>query len=124
MSIRVLEDGTIKLSCGDTSTLHVKGIPTDKSYYVYFSVRKKSRELVFPEIVAQSEGSTQVDIVLTNKYTDKLVVPNGMTSETYFYGVKVCSADLSVESTAFVANGDYGSQSKIIVCPKKVEGGR
>lgn len=41
MSIEVTKNGIVKIIQGDTGSIVVDGIPTDKNYLVYFAIRKK-----------------------------------------------------------------------------------
>ena len=65
---------------------------------------------------------TSVTFVLTPELTDLLTVPQNMPYKVYYYGIKVCIAENSVEDTLFIAGGTYGDLNRIIVYPRKVKG--
>ena len=40
----------------------------------------------------------------------------------YYYGIKACVAEDSVEDTLFISDGCYGDLNRVVVYPRKVKG--
>ena len=121
MAFIVDENGNISLIQGDSGTLVVEGIKTDKNYTVYFAVQDKNRKPIGSEIFVNSNNYSSVVFSLTGDFTDLLTVNKNETATTYYYGIKVCDSNNQIEDTLLVS-GDIGSVNTITVYPKKVEG--
>lgn len=118
------EDDILKLYQGDSGSLKVIGIPTDKNYQVYFQVQTKNREPIEPQIVKNSDFKDFVILPITTELTDKLAVRSNRTYEIYTYGIKLCHLDgqIKTENTVSIKGQNFGSYSYMHVYPKKVEG--
>ena len=75
MSIEVTKNGIVKIIQGDTGSIVVDGIPTDKNYLVYFAIRKKDRTLITPEMKKQTLGEDTVTFNISKKISELLEVP-------------------------------------------------
>ncbi len=121
MAFKIDENGNITLIQGDSGTLLVNGINTDKNYTIYLAIQDKNRNPIGSELYVSSNKASSVVFELTGDYTDLMKVPKNATSEVYFYGIKQCSDD-GLESTFLIGSDDIGYQNTITVFPKKVEG--
>lgn len=115
-------DGTITTYQGDTGELVINGIPNDQNYKLFFAVQDKKRNIIGNEIMVNSLQKDSVAITVNADLTNLLEVPMNKTFETYYYGVKLCIPGTLSEDTLFISNGNFATQNKIIVYPKKVEG--
>ncbi len=122
MAFKIDKNGDITLIQGDSGTITVNGIKTDKSYTVHFGIQDRKRRPVGNEIVVNSNGMSTVVFELTGNYTDLLTVDKNKNFEIYFYGVKICDEASNYENTLIFGNGGIGSLNTITVFPKKVEG--
>jgi len=122
MAFYVDERGNITLIQGDSGSLVIKGLDTQKNYTVYFAVQNKKREPVGNEIYVSSNMQSSVTFRLTGDFTDLLTVDKNSNSEIYYYGIKACSSVDNTEDTLILGNGSLGDLNTITVFPKKVEG--
>ena len=122
MAFQIDDKGNISLIQGDSGTIVVDGINTARNYTVYFAVRDKNRNPVGNEIYVSSNNSSTVVFQLTGSFTDLLTVNRNENYATYYYGIKLCDADNSVEDTLILDNDEIGGINTITVYPKKVEG--
>ncbi len=116
-------DGTITTYQGDTGDLIINGIPVDQNYRVYFAIQDAKRNFKGSEIMVNSLNQSSVVIHIPAEVTDELSVPLNKSYETYYYGIKLVTPGTFDENTLFVSGGGFATQNKIIVYPKKVEGG-
>ena len=122
MAFQVDEYGNITMIQGDSGTLEVSGLNTDKNYTVYFGVRDKNRKPVGNEIYVNTNKRDSVLFTLTPDFTDLLTVNKNETAGIYYYGLKLCDSENSLEDTLIPIGLDIGSCNTITVFPKKVEG--
>lgn len=127
MSIEVTKNGIIKLIQGDSGSIVVDCIPTDKNYEVYLAIRKKDGSLAIPELKLDSNSSEFVIFEITKEITEQLEVPKNVMCQLYYWGVKICDPDTGFEDTMQVGEccccaGYLGKKSRIYVYPKIVEG--
>ena len=122
MAFKIDKNGDITLIQGDSGTITVNGIKTDKSYTVHFGIQDRKRRPVGNEIVVNSNGMSTVVFELTGNFTDLLKVDKNKCFETYFYGIKVCDSNTNFENTLLFGSKEIGSLNTIIVFPKKVVG--
>lgn len=126
MSIEVTKNGIVKIIQGDTGSIVVDGIPTDKNYLVYFAIRKKDRTLITPEIKKQTLGEDTVTFNISKKVSELLEVPENAMCEVYYWGVKLCDPETGLEDTMRVGEcccgGYFGKWNRLYVYPKIVEG--
>lgn len=122
MAFIVNEDGNITLIQGDSGTLVINGLPTDKSYTVYFAIQDEKRNPIGSEITIESNGASSVEFVLTGAFTDLLTVKKSEDYATYYYGIKICSNSDYTEDTLMLADSDISTYNTITVYPKRVEG--
>lgn len=115
-------DGTISMYQGDSGEITVSGLNESLAYTVYFGIQDEKRNTIGEELQISVNNSDTVTFVLTPEFTDNLTVPQNKPYKIYYYGIKVCISDSSIEDTLFVANGTYGDLNKIIVYPRKVKG--
>ncbi len=116
------ENGTISLYQGDSGEITVNGLDENNSYTVYFAVQDAKRNPIGTEIQVSVNDSDTATFVLTPEFTELLSVPKNKPYEIYYYGIKVCISESSIEDTLFIANGTYGDLNRIIVYPRKVIG--
>jgi len=121
MAFTVDENGNITLIQGDSATLVIDGIDTDKNYKVFFAIQNKNREIVGTEIFANSNNLSCVAFELTADFTNLLTVGKNENAAIYYYGIKACDPETQKEDTLIVS-GDIGTLNTITVYPKKVEG--
>ena len=115
-------DGTISLYQGDSGEVVISGLDSSKDYTVYFAIQDEKRNLIGQELSVSVSGSDTVTFILTPEYTDLLIVPVNKPYKIYYYGVKACVEDSSIEDTLFIAGGIYGDLNRIVVYPRKVKG--
>ena len=120
MTLHVDDKGTIYIHQGDTGSITVTGLVTDKNYRIYFAVKDKDRNTVGNELVVNSNYQDNVTFDFPSTFTDLLTVNNDDSYEIYHYGLKMCTD--TTEDTLFVENTSYGQFNNIIVFPKFVEG--
>ena len=121
MAFKINENGDITLIQGDSGTIFINGINTDKNYTIYLAIRDKNRKPIGDELYVSSNKSSTVVFELTGEYTDLMTVPKNEVYEIYYYGIKQCSDD-GLENTLLIGNSEIGYQNTITVFPKKVEG--
>ena len=121
MAFRVDEKGNITLIQGDSGTLVINGINTDKNYKIYLAIQDRKRNVVGDELFVNSNKSSSVVFELTGEYTNLLKVPKNESYAVYYYGIKQCSDD-GLENTYLIGSDEIGYQNTITVFPKKVEG--
>ncbi len=122
MAFNIDEKGNITLIQGDSGTLVINGINTDKNYKVYFAVQDKNRNPVGEEIEVSSNSFSSVIFEISGNYTDAFTVSKHEPYATYYYGIKVCDEENSKEDTLLIASNNLGDVNTITVYPKKVEG--
>lgn len=116
------KDGTISLYQGDSGEINVNGLNENLSYTVYFGIQDENRNTIGEELQISVSNSDTATFVLSPAFTDNLTVPKNKPYKIYYYGIKVCVNNSSIEDTLFIANGSYGDLNKIIVYPRKVKG--
>lgn len=121
MAFKIDGNGNITLIQGDSGTLYINGLDTNKNYTVYLAIQDKNRQPVGSELYVSSNKSASVVFELTGEYTDLMSVPKNETCAIYYYGIKQCSDD-GLENTLLIGNSEIGYQNTITVFPKKVEG--
>ncbi len=123
MAFKIDNDANITMVQGDSGTIVVDGLSTDKNYTVYFAVKDKKRNTIGNEIMVQSNNASSVIFYLTGEYTDAFVVPKGANYAVYYYGIKICDSENNIEDTLLLGfSGEIGDINTITVYPKKVEG--
>ena len=115
-------DGTITLYQGDSGEIVISGFDSSKKYTVYFAIQDEKRNLIGEELQVSVTDSDTVTFILTPKFTDLLTVPPNKPYKIYYYGVKVCETETSLEDTLFIADSTYGDLNRMIVYPRKVKG--
>lgn len=121
MTFKIDQQGNITLVQGDSGTLVINGLNTDKNYQIYLAIQDKNRKPVGNELCVSSNKSPSVVFELTGDFTDLMTVPKNELCETYYYGIKQCSQN-GYENTLVIGQTDIGYQNTITVYPKKVEG--
>lgn len=121
MAFVVDNSGNITCYQGDSGTLTVNGLPTDKDYSVYFAVQDEKRNKIGSEIVVNSNYSSTISFVFLPAITDNWQVNKNDEYTTYYYGIKICDGE-NLEDTLFIGGLDFGDNNTINVYPKKVEG--
>lgn len=123
MAFKVDNNGNITLVQGDSGSLVVNGINTEKNYTIYLAIQDKNRNPVGEELYVNTNKQASVVFELTGAYTDLLQVPKNQICEVYYYGIKQCSDD-GLENTYLIGSSEIGFQNTITVFPKKVEGSK
>lgn len=121
MAFSIDKNGNITMIQGDSGSLSIEGLNTDKNYTVYLAIYDKNRVPAVKELYVNANKSTSVIFELTGDYTDMMSVDRNEDYAIYYYGIKLC-ADNGYEDTLLIGDGDIGSLNTIIVYPKKVEG--
>ena len=114
--------GNIELVQGDSGELVVEGLPTDKSYSVYFAIQNENRQIVSETDPIDAGFGSMVTINIPASLTDNLIVPIDEDYGIYYYGIKICNSVTGLEDTLVIDNGDIGDLNTVKVYPKKVEG--
>lgn len=124
MAFIVEEDGkSITLIQGDSGTLVVEGIDTDKNYKVFFSIYDEDGNIKGDEVYVYSNFSPIITFQIPATLTDLLKVDGSIDdTATYYYGIKTCHEDTGFEDTLCIEDSDIGELNTITVYPKKVEG--
>lgn len=115
--------GDIICRQGDSGEFVLEGIPDDQDYDVYLSFYN-SKRVIISELSAKAIDG-QVTFHIAPSMTDNLTVSSGVSSATYFYGVKLCYEDEDGnvhEDTILIGDKDIGEVNKVLVYPKIVEG--
>lgn len=123
-----IDDRTYDIICrqGDTGEYSVEGLPTEgiNNALVYLSFYNNKR-VILSEISAEPDIEGNAKFYISSEMTDKLTVPNGASSATYYYGLKLCYTDdeeREWEDTLVINGKKVEDLNKIIVYPKIVEG--
>ena len=122
MAFKIDNNANISMIQGDSGTIVIEGLDTEKNYAVYFAVQNKNREPVGNELTLNSNYSSSVIFHLTGNYTDAFTVPKGESCAIYYYGIKICDSANNIEDTLILADSGIGDINTITVYPKKVEG--
>lgn len=113
--------GDITCRQGDSGSLSLSGIPSDKEYVLYWACRDSKNNIITELSAVPVEGA--VTFKFTPAITGTWTVPSGMRNKTYYWAVKLCYADEDYEDTLIVGkNKTIASVNKLIVYPKVVEG--
>lgn len=84
------DKGTMRIRKGDSGSFKLKGIPTDKSYKVYFAIYDPATgEIVSPELFVQSDKKPEVEVNFSVDFTNSL--EGTEKGRRYSYGIKLCS---------------------------------
>lgn len=122
MAFTIDNNGNITMIQGDSGTLSVSGIPTDKNYTVYFAIQDENRNSIGTELYVNTNRNSTVMFIITGVLTDLLKVKKGEETATYYYGIKLCDTEDNTEDTLLLGNSNIGDRTSITVYPKKVEG--
>lgn len=129
MTIFVSDTGEIKCYSGDSGNIEFKGIPTDKNYQCYFSVKEAKTNKIIFEIMKESNNQESIIFDVSAQETEKLTVNNGSSYNIYYYGLKICDPDTGLEDTLIPTvkldeknNPIFSKPTKFIVYPKYAEG--
>lgn len=120
MAFIVDEFGNIETYQGDSGTLVVEELPTDRNYSLYFSIYNDKRQIIGETEPIALNGATMKSIPIEASLTDLLTVPKDEDYAEYYYGLKLCVN--GEEDTLIIDDGDIGSLNIVRVYPKKVEG--
>ena len=84
------DKGTMRIRKGDSGSFKLKGIPTDKSYKVYFAIYDPATgEIVSPELFVQSDKKPEVEVNFSVDFTNSL--EGTEKGRRYSYGIKLCA---------------------------------
>lgn len=120
MSLNIDDKGNIYIYKGDSGDIVVSGLPTDKNYNVYFTVKDLKNRTVASCLEIPTNYKSSVTFSITSNFSNMLKVPENEEVGFYFYGLKTVDEDGN-ENTLFVNDCCYGEQNKVIVFPPKVE---
>ena len=120
--LQIDSDGTISIYQGDSGEFSINGLDEEQNCVVCLAVQDKNRKPVGQELQVSVNNFGSATFVFTPEFTDLLTVPLKKPYEIYYYGIKVCVEDSSVEDTLFIADGIFGDLNRIIVYPRKVKG--
>lgn len=120
MSLNIDEKGNIYIYKGDSGNIVVKGLPTDKNYKVYFTVKDLKKRTVANCLEVFSNFKPSVTFSITSEFSNMLNIPKDEEVGFYTYGIKTIDDDEN-ENTLFVDGCCYGEMNKIMVFPPKVE---
>lgn len=129
MTIYVANTGEIKCYSGDSGNIQFKGIPTDKNYQCYFSVKEAKTNNIIFEVMRESNQQDMISFDISAEETKKLKVSNGASYNIYYYGLKICDPETKLEDTLIPMvkldennNPIFAKPTKFIVYPMYVEG--
>lgn len=122
MAFTIDDNGNITCVQGDSGSLSVSGIPTDRNYTIFFAMQDENRNPIGTELSIETNKMATVMFFITGALTDLLKVKKGEETATYYYGIKLCNTEDNTEDTLLLGNGSIGSRTAITVYPKKVEG--
>lgn len=129
MTIYIGTNNDIKFYKGDSGNIKVEGIPTDKSYDIYFTARDYTKDTVVLEKMVKSEGKSFVIFSFSSADTDLFDLSKGAPYAIYKWGLKMCDPDTGLEDTlipsvTFDESGNpiFSKPVKIYVYPLYVEG--
>lgn len=122
MAFSIDSNGNIELVQGDSGSLEITGLETDRNYTVYFAIQDEDRNAIGSEIVVTTNKSDSVVFEITSDLTDLLTVKSDEDTATYYYGIKLCYEDTGLEDTLLIGGSEIGDKNEITVYPKKVEG--
>ena len=120
--LQIDSDGTISIYQGDSGEFSIYGLDEEQNCIVCLAVQDKNRKLIGQELQVSVNNYGSATFVFTPEFTDLLTVPLKKPYEIYYYGIKVCVEDSSIEDTLFIADGIFGDLNSIIVYPRKVKG--
>lgn len=120
MSLNIDEKGNIYIYKGDSGEVVVSGLPTDKDYSVYFTVKDSKNKTVANCLEVKSNYNSTVTFIITSEFSNLLTIPRNEEVGFYKYGLKTVDSD-GVENTLFLEGCCYGDTNNIIVFPEKVE---
>ena len=89
MAFNIDENGNITLIQGDSGSLVINGLKTDKNYTVFFAIQDSNRKPVGNELQVNTNKASSIVFELTGDFTDLLTVPQNASWEIYYYGVKL-----------------------------------
>lgn len=121
MALNIGENGDVYIYQGDTGEIVITGLPTDKDYIVFLTIKDLKRKTIGSELSINSNYKSFVKFILSSAFTDLLVVPEDEDNAIYTYGIKLCDGQ-GREDTLFVEKTTFGEPNRVIVYPKKVEG--
>jgi len=127
MAIYVSNDKTISFYQGDSGNITFTGIPTDKSYTVYFAISNPdTNEIIGEELTMNSANKSSITFTLTAEYTDSIPLSEGSSCAVYRYGLKICSGSMEYtlipEVKTDKGDPEFQSAPKVVVYPKYSEG--
>lgn len=122
MSFVMNSDFSITTYQGDTGQIVVNGLPVDKEYIVYFAIQNADREIIGQEVSVEANKNSSIVFNLSGTLTNLLIVPEDSKKATYYYGIKLCTADGKIEDTLILGEGGIGDLNPIYVYPRKVKG--
>ena len=120
------EKGTMRIRRGDSGSFKLKGIPTDKSYKVYFAIYDPvTGEIVSPELTLQSNSAPEVTVNFSVDFTNSL--EGAEKGRRYSYAIKLCDGDKEETVVPSVVKDSRGisfmqKQPDFVVYSAKVEG--
>ena len=129
MTIYVANTGEIKCYSGDSGNIQFKGIPTDRNYQCYFSVKEAKTNNIIFELMIESNQQDTISFDISAEETQKLKVNAGLSYNIFYYGLKICDPETGLEDTLIPSvklddnnNPIFAKPAKFIVYPMYVEG--
>lgn len=120
MSLNIDKNGNIYIYQGDSGEIVINGLPTDKNYNVYFTVKDLKNRTVANRLEVQSNYNSSVTFSITSDFSSMLKIPKNEELGFYTYGLKTVDED-GDENTLFVEGCCYEDTNKVIVFSEKVE---
>ena len=74
MAFNIDENGNITLIQGDSGSLVINGLKTDKNYTVFFAIQDSNRKPVGNELQVNTNKASSIVFELTGDFTDLLVM--------------------------------------------------
>lgn len=119
MSLNIDEKGNVYIYKGDSGDIIVSGLPTDKNYKVYFTIKDLKNKTV-NSLDIMSNFKSSVTFSITSEFSEMLTIPKNEEIGFYSYGLKTLDEEGN-EDTLFVDGSCYGTTNRVFVFPEKVE---
>lgn len=120
MGLNIDENGNIYIYRGDSGTVVVTGLPTDKNYRVWFAIKDLNGKTVATRLEVYSNYSSSVSFLISSEFSKMLTIPKNEEIGFYRYGLKTIDEE-GDEDTLFVGDCSYGEYNNVFVFPEKVE---
>ena len=106
MAFNIDKNGNITLIQGDSGSLVINGLKTDKNYTVFFAIQDSNRKPVGNELQVNTNKASSIVFELTGDFTDLLTVPQNASCEIYYYGINTATYEPKVTMLSYSQTDD------------------